>query len=473
MIELYDYQRAAVEAILAKYQRGFRAPLLCSPTGSGKTVMFAHIAARARAKGNSVIVCVHRQELLRQVCNTLARFEVSCGVIAAGFPESPNELIQVASVLTLANRLDKIKEPRLLVLDECHHYVARTFLRVIRHFQNAQILGVSATPCRTDGRGLNEIFDTMIIGATALDLINRGRLAKPIYYAPPQMADFDDVKITAGDYQKDEIAERMDKPHITGDAIEHYKRICPNAKAVAFCTSVKHAENVASDFRTFGIPSRSIDGSLSDIERKQRIDDLESGKIQVLTSCDLISEGFDLPSIEAAIMLRPTMSLSVWVQQAGRALRIALNKTHAYIIDNVGNSLRHGPIEYINEWSLDGIPKKNKKEEAEKIPAFSRCKLCFVVFPSNKPRCPECGGEREVSKKELAVKAGELKQIEAEKLQLAKKSARQEQVKAQSLEALIAIGRERGYKYPEFWAKKVFSGRKKQASPYPHIISRV
>jgi superfamily II DNA or RNA helicase len=460
MIKLYEDQERAVNAILDKYQQGYKSPLLVAACGYGKTICFAHIAARARSKGNSVIICVHRQELLRQTCETLKKFDVPYGVISAKTAIDNSELIQVASVQTLYRRLQQVNRPKLIILDECHRYMATTFLSVIRYFSEAKILGVTATPCRTDGKGLKEIFDTMIIGGTAEDLISRGRLAKPIYYAPPQVANFDDVKIIAGDYAKDEISQRMNKPHITGDAIEHYKRICPNAKAVVFCTSRKHAENVAIDFQSSGIPAASIDGTLSDFDRAQRIDDLTTGKIKVLTSCELISEGFDLPTVEAAIMLRPTQSLSIWIQQAGRAMRIAPNKKFAYIIDNVGNVLRHGAIEHITEWSLDGI-KANLKKEQEKIPAFSRCKQCFIVFPTHLTRCPECDGEREISKREIEIKEGELKLIEAEELKSAAKQAKSERKQANSLSALIELGKKRGYKNPKFWAEKVFYGRMK------------
>lgn len=464
MIELYDDQKTAVENLLKAYRQGKKAPLLVAPCGFGKTVVFAHIAARARLKGNRTIICVHRQELLRQVCITLSRFDVPFGVIAAGLPGNAKEAVQVASIHTLARRLEYTEPPNMIVIDEAHHAVANTWKNTIAAFPSAWLLGVTATPWRANGEGLNSIFDTMIIGATAEDLINRGRLAKPRYYAPPQVAQFDDVKTRMGDYQQSEIDARMDKPHITGDVINHYKRICPGARAVVFCTSCRHADHVAEAFKEAGIPAASIDGNLNDADRKQRIDDLAAGKIVILTSCELISEGFDLPSVEAAIMLRPTQSLAVWIQQAGRALRTAPGKQYAYIIDHVGNVFRHGAIEHITDWSLDGAPKKAKNKEV--IPTVKRCKNCFVVFPSSKKVCPECGSAPEMTRREVEQRQGELKAMELENL---RKRERQKQGNARDLQALIQIGRARGYKSPHKWAQYVYNARLRKAAAFENL----
>jgi len=460
MITLYDDQQVAVENISNAYRQGYKSPLLVAPCGFGKTVVFAHVAARARAKGNRTIICVHRQELLRQTCNTLARFDVPFGVIASGLPNNIKEPVQVASINTLARRLDTYDTPEIIVIDEAHHAIAKTWKGVIKAYPTSRILGVTATPWRANGEGLISVFDTMIVGATAADLIARGRLARPIYYAPPQVAMFDDVKTVCGDYAKNEIDKRMDRPHITGDAIAHYNRICPAARAVVFCTSCRHADHVAEEFTRAGIPAASIDGGLSDADRKRRVDDLSAGNIRVLTSCELISEGFDLPAVEAAIMLRPTQSLAVWIQQAGRALRAAPGKTNAYIIDHVGNVFRHGAIENIAGWSLKGAPKTAARNK-EVIPLVRRCKNCFIVYPPKLPACPYCGAASELTKREIEQREGELKAMEAKELQ---QRRIQERKNAQDLYSLIRLGESRGFKYPERWAQHVLDGRVKKAA---------
>lgn len=450
-----------MQNILNAYRQGHKSPLLVAPCGFGKTVVFAHVAARARAKGNRTIICVHRQELLRQVCATLARFDVPFGVIAAGLPTNAKEPVQVASIHTLVRRLEYYDAPNIIVIDEAHHAVANTWKTVIDTYSTSRILGVTATPWRANGEGLISVFDTMIIGATAEDLINRKRLAKPIYYAPPQVAQFDDVRTRMGDYQQTEIDKRMDKPHITGDAINHYKRICPNARAVVFCTSCRHADHVAADFSAAGIPAASIDGDLSDADRKQRIDDLAAGKIRILTSCELISEGFDLPSVETAIMLRPTQSLAVWIQQAGRALRATPGKVNAHILDHVGNIFRHGAIEQITDWSLEGAPKNARNKDT--IPTIKRCKNCFVVFPASLSACPECGAAPVKTRREIEQQQGELKALNIAEIKARRILERQS---AQDLYSLIRLGVERGYKYPQQWAQKVHNARLRKAAQY-------
>jgi superfamily II DNA or RNA helicase len=455
-MQLYTDQEKCVSALQRKYAEGRKAPVLVAPCGFGKTVVFAHIAKKVFDKGNSVIICAHRQELLQQICATLDKFDVSHGTITAGKSACNGNAVQVASVQTLARRLQNIKEPTLLIFDEAHHILANTWRKIISHFSGAKILGVTATPWRMNGEGLGAIFDCMVLGPTAEELMQSGRLAKPVYYAPPEAVELDDIRIVSGDFDKGEISARMDKPHVTGDAIKHYKNICPDVQAVAFCATVKHAENVAKDFRESGIPAESIDGG--DAQRQQKIRDFADGKIKVLTSCELISEGFDLPAVGVAIMLRPTASLAVWVQQAGRALRAAPGKEKAIILDHVGNSLRHGFIECINEWSLDGIDVK-KRKAAELMPKFRRCKNCFIVFPISKKVCPSCGGEPALSRKEIKKIEGELREMEARKIQI---SQIMERRKAQSLNDLVTLGRIRGYKNPHYWAQCVWNGRQRQ-----------
>jgi len=461
-MQLYDYQEQALNEIITCYKKHYKSPLLIAPCGYGKTVVFSAITKRAKEKGNSVIICVHRQELLRQVCDTLERFNVTYGVISASHPsviaslrgnrgQGVVEKIQVATIQTLAKRLPDIK-PQLIIIDEAHHAVSNTFLKVIKHY-NCQLLGVTATPWRYNGEGLDKVFDCMVIGAYAKDLIKKGKLSKPVYYAPPEKVKFEDVKTMMGDFEHKEVENRIDKPHITGDVISHYNKICPGAKTVVFCVSVKHAENVARQFNENGIPSASIDGKMSTSQRITIIDKLKTDEIKVLTSCELISEGFDLPSIETAIMLRPTQSLVIWYQQCGRVLRVSEGKQQAIIIDHVGNIFRHGAIENITDWTLEGV--KSRLRNKELNITIKRCKNCFIIMTGNK--CQYCGNEPEISQKELKIKQGELQKVELENL---KKQTRKEQGNARTLEQLLQIAKERGFR--KGWAYNVYNSRVKK-----------
>ena len=455
MIQLRDYQLDLVDGVRAAYRAGKRSPLVVSPTGSGKTVLFAYIAQGTSAKGNGVVILVHRQELVDQTCRTLHAFGVAHGVIAAGRTPDRSLPVQVASVQTYVRRLD-IFRPALIIADEAHHATAGSWRKVINHHPQARVLGVTATPERLDGRGLKEVFDDLIRGPEVADLIAGGHLAPPVYYAPPQAVDLSHIKTRGGDFAQEDIAEAMDRPAITGDAVAHYSRICRGAPAVAFCSSVAHAQHVADQFNAAGFRAATIDGTMDRDARRDVVRALGDGRLHVLTSCEIINEGFDLPLVTAAILLRPTMSLGLHLQQVGRVLRPAPGKTRAIILDHVGNLARHGFAEDVRDWSLDGRKKKKKKASEEDEVKVKQCPECYSCHPPA-PTCPECGHIYEVKTREIEHVDGELVEIDPKEIARQKKK---EQGSAQTLDDLIALGRARGYRSPDVWAKHVWNSRK-------------
>jgi superfamily II DNA or RNA helicase len=233
----------------------------------------------------------------------------------------------------------------------------------------------------------------------------------------------------------------VDRPSITGDAVQHYLRLCPERTAVAFCISVAHAEHVAAQFAAAGIKSESIDGKLSPEERAARIERLRTGQTRVLTSCELISEGFDLPAIGAAILLRPTASLGLHLQQVGRSLRVAPGKTDAVIIDHVGNTLRHGTAEEPRDWSLDGHAAKKRAKEATLN--IAQCPECYAIYTGDE--CPQCGAQKEARVREIEQRDGQLKELSQEDIARARRARDIEINSARSLEDLQKIGAARGY----------------------------
>lgn len=459
MLDLRDYQSKAVEAVREAYRTGSKAPLLVAPTGAGKTVIFSYITATAAAKGNRAMILVHRAELLTQTHKALVKMGVEHGLVAAGRTPDPTQIVQVASVQTLIRRLDKFQPPDLIIVDEAHHASAGSWQTIIKAYPNARLLGVTATPARLDGKGLSASFDRLINGPEVIDLIEQGWLCRPVYYAPSTV-DMTGAKTTAGDWNKKEAEERTNKPKITGDAVTHYQRLCAGSPAVVFCVSVAHAESVADAFNAAGYKAAVLDGTLAPEVRAARVSALASGDLQIITSCDIISEGFDLPKVTAAILLRPTQSLSLHLQQIGRVLRPSENKPRAYILDHVGNCLRHGFAEEPREWSLDGIKKKSKREKEDDVERYKQCPSCFAVhLPA--PACPQCGHTYEAKPRTLEEVDGTLTelQVDFEAMRL-KREERQRQGRAQSIDDLIALGRSRGYKNPQAWARFVFKGRR-------------
>lgn len=462
-MQLRPYQEANVNSIRASFRAGKRAPLYVLPTGGGKTVVFAHITAASAGKGNRVMVLVHRVELLRQTSAALYKSGVPHGLINPNFTQDLMAKVQVASVQTLVRRLDKITPPEFLIIDEAHHAVASTWAKIIAAWPNTRILGVTATPIRMGGKGLGKQvgghFDDIIIGPQVDELIRQGFLVKPIIYAPRTKLNLTSLKVTAGDYDKAELVAAVDTKEITGDAVEHYKRICPGVPAVAFCVNIMHAQHVAEEFRRAGFTASHVDGTMDDFDRVRILNGLGDGSIQVVTSCDLISEGTDIPAIECAILLRPTQSTGLHIQQVGRALRVANGKTHAIILDHAGNTLLHGLPDEPREWTLDGEPPRKKKRKADKAPRVKQCDKCYAIH-APAPVCPVCGFKYVGVDKMPDVVEGELVAVTDADREYMKQQRRRTVGSLRTLEELEAFGRAKGYK--DGWAKHVWASRQKK-----------
>jgi superfamily II DNA or RNA helicase len=455
VIHLRDYQSDCIGEIRAAYRAGRRSPLLVSPTGSGKTVMFAYISQGTSRKGNRVLILVHRQELVDQTCRTLLAFGVDHGVIAAGRSPDRTHAVQVGSVQTVVRRLDYFR-PDLIIIDEAHHGTAGSWRKVLDANPQARILGVTATPERLDGKGLKDVFDDLIRGPEVSWLIDNGHLSRPRYYAPPQAANLTGLHMRGGDYAKDELAKAMDDKAITGDAVEHYARICGGVPAVAFCVSVAHAQHVAEQFQAAGFRAAVLDGTLDRDSRRDRVKALGDGRLQVLTSCEIINEGFDLPIVTAAILLRPTMSLGLHLQQVGRVLRPAPGKDRAIILDHVGNLARHGFAEDVRDWSLEGRPKKKKRKADDEADVNVRqCPSCYCAH-APAASCPECGHVYQLTQREIEVRDGTLVELD---VWAVRRQRKDEQRGAQTLNDLIALGRARNYKNPAVWARHIWNAR--------------
>lgn len=476
-----QYQSENREQIKDKLRQGFRAPIYVLPTGGGKTFVFCDISERTAARGNRVIILVHRAELLRQASQKLSTIGVNHGIIAPSHSMS-GDLVQVASVQTIVRRLDRINEPALIIIDEAHHSIAGNYRKIIDHFPRARLLGVTATPCRLDGHGLGRqaggYFDCMVQGPTIADLISSGYLSRPVIYAPPTDFSTEGIHIRAGDFAQNEVADRIDKPKITGSAIEHYIRLCSNQPAITFCVSIRHAEHVAQEFNAAGIRTMCIHGKLPDRQREAAIRGLADGTWQNLTSCDLISEGTDIPVVAAGIGLRPTASLGLYMQQVGRILRVYPGKSAAIWLDHVGNCLRHGLPTEPRQWSLDGL-KKRKRAEQESNPSVKQCARCFAMFPAGTQICPQCGEPvLSTAGREIKQVDGELRKIEPMsideyKKRMARMDRRREEGRANSLEDLLRIADERGYNrqwaYIRWNIKKNRQPRNHQNSPQQEL----
>lgn len=479
MIKLRDYQEEAVQGVRNSFAGGCKSTCLVLPTGGGKTIIFAYIAYTSAIRGKKILILVHRKELLKQTAIKLRQFGIEPGMISPDYRPNYNAAIQVAMVQTMVGRGAYYQHFDLVVTDECHHVAANTYLKVISRYPEAYQLGVTATPIRTDGKGLGRewggIYDEIVIGPQTIDLIDQGYLVEPIIHVPPSLVDLSGVKKVAGEFNAKQVTERVDKKSITGNAIEHYLAHARYKPSVVFCASVAHAQHVAEEWRQAGIKALSVDGSQRGKDMRgdedyvdRALRGLGDGSVHATMSCSLISEGTDIPAIEYMADLAPTASLGLHIQKIGRTLRTADGKSHAIVMDHVGNvgSLKnglfvpnHGLPTDIREWTLEGeMRSKRKKSEAAPV-AVCMCEQCYSVYEKKHIQCPYCGYERPLKTRQLEQQEGELVQLSKEAIVQQKKEARQAVGRAQTLEELEQIAKQRGYK--PGWAKHVYYSRQK------------
>ena len=455
-MELRPYQVQAVSNLRVAFRQGNHAALLVMPTGAGKTVVFTEIAQLAKANGKKVLILVHRRELVTQASAKLKKIGVKHGTISAGSKPSQH-WVQVASVQTLVRRLNSYNwKPDLIIVDEAHHAVAGSWERCLAHYKDAKVIGVTATPSRLDGRGLGSHFSTLVSGPSVEQLTKLGFLSQHRVFAPPVIADLSNVKTRAGDYANDQLSAAMDRPTITGDAIGHYRRLADGLPAIAFCCSIAHATSVCESFKAAGYRAKLVTGNMKMEERDEAISGLADGRTQILCSVDVVSEGTDVPAVSAAILLRPTQSEALYLQQVGRILRPQPGKI-AIVLDHVGSTLKHGFVDDLRKWSLDSKP---RRKNFEGVPSVRQCPMCFAAFKPQ-PACPCCGFEFPVKpKRQLTQREGELREMRRQDAldRIEKKEQRKEIGRARTLPELLALAKKKGYK--PGWAYKIFYGRR-------------
>lgn len=460
MIELRPYQIDMIDRTRAALKT-HRSVLLQAPTGAGKTALSAFMTGTAVNRGLRTLFICHRVELVDQTGATFDKVGIAHAFCAAGRRFNAFAPALICGIDTLKHRLQYVGKRDLIIWDEAHHTAAAGWRKVREHFPDAYHIGLTATPERLDGKGLDDLYQTMVPGPSVRSLIDDGYLCGYRAFAPstPSMAS---VKKVMGDYHKGQLEEVMDGPTVTGDAIKHYRKFADGKRAVVFCVSVKHSEHVAQRFRDAGIVAVSLDGTSDKTDRKRALDAFRRGEVKVLCNVDLFGEGFDLPAIEAAILLRPTQSLALYLQQVGRALRPSPGKDRAIVLDHAGNIAEHGLPDDEREWSLAGRKARPKTDVTERI---RQCSACYAVHEPA-PVCPHCGFVYPTGKKarEVEEKDGELQEVDVDEF---RRDRTREQGMAKSLEDLVKLATARGYKSPERWAAHVFTARRvKQERKY-------
>jgi DNA repair protein RadD len=470
-IQLRPYQTALCQNVQTAFKNGHKLVLAVLPTGGGKTYTFTHMAKLALDKGKTVFFLVHKKGLVSQISESLTNFGIRHGIIGGQRPKQYYLKAQVCSVQSLINRLadPMLPVPDFIIIDEAHHSNAGTWKKIIDFYTGKYFLGVTATPIRTDGQGLGDIFNDMVLGPQIMELIDEGMLVMPRIFNPKSDVDVSSVKKTkSGDYNEADLFKAMDKPKITGDAVHKYIELAGGAPGVYFCVNIEHCKKVAVAFSCAGIPAAAVYGEMKEDELKAVFDKFKRGIIKVITSCNLISEGTDIPKIGCIGHLRPTQSLGLYMQMNGRGLRPCSGKDYCIIIDHVNNYGRHGHPCEDQEWSLEGRKKKTKSKEVEKVDKYNLCTSCFAVF-SEPDKCPHCGTELEKPKvTEIEQVEGELVEVVFDKAQaeMERKSVfkehRKQEGMCKSFEDFFNLAKIRGYENPKGWAWHRVRAREKQ-----------
>ncbi|EAD0211316.1 DEAD/DEAH box helicase [Listeria monocytogenes] len=344
---------------------------------------------------NNVLFLVHRKELIDQIRNTLTMNDVDMNFVNLGM------------VQTVVRRLEKTSEPALIIIDESHHVLANSYKKIINHFSNAKVVGFTATPVRINGGGLGDINDMLIEKVNVKWLIENQFLAPYKYFAPEIVqTETLDIKRT-GEFDMTGLDDQFNKKMVWGDVIKHYQKLANGEQAILYASSIYQSEKMAASFNAVGISSAHIDGKTPKLIRDDIIKRFREGEIKVLCNLDLIGEGFDVPDCSTVIMLRPTQSLSLYIQQSMRGMRYKQGKT-AIIIDHVGNVKRFGLPDMERTWSL--APRKGSNATKAEAPV-KICKECFMTVSQTAKKCEHCGHEFKVEVK--AVEVDELAELQA------------------------------------------------------------
>jgi DNA repair protein RadD len=456
-VSLRPYQLDVIERLRAAIRQKPKARvLLVAATGSGKTVIASAIVHAAAAKGSRVLFLAHRRELVMQAHAKLWAYGIDAGVIQAGVEPRLEQPVQVGSIQTLwvrAYRGSRMDPPpaELVIVDEAHRVRARTYTEIIASYADAVVLGLTATPCRSDGRGLGHAFDVMVECPPVQELIDAGFLVPTRVYAP-STPDLTGVHVERGDYVENELAKRVNTVELVGDIVTHWHRLADHRRTVVFATGVDHSVHIRDEFRRAGVLAEHIDGKTPTEERDTILARLARGEIDVVTNCAVLCEGWDQPHVSCIVLARPTKHMGLYRQMVGRVLRPAPGKDHALVLDHAGAVFQHGFVEEPVVWTLDqdkrAVNPEQKARSEHRKPSLTTCPECHAIRTSGQP-CSACGWRPQPKPRHVDVVDGDLAHVERNG-----KVTVTAQDKRSFHAQLLGYVREKGYR--EGWAAHKF-----------------
>jgi len=333
-VKLRTYQKECIENIILSYKEGNKSVLVSLPTGSGKTVIFGFLIKEMNLK---TLVLTHTEELLFQTYKKMALFNPDKNIgLFYGKEKNYDCDILVATVQSacMPSSLKKLASNGydVIIADECHHAAADTWKRVIRDINPKILVGFTATAFRSDKKGLGEVFDKVVYEKSIISMINLGYLCPVTSKQIREDIDFSDNK-SKDDFAIEYLDNKMNCTQYIDNTVEKFIAEAPNRKAIAFCTSVNHSENLATAFINNGYRSQFIHGGMDTSTRQRILNEFRDDKIQILTNCQVLTEGFDEPSVDCVIIAKLTKSKGAFQQMIGRGLRLYPNKTDCLVLD--------------------------------------------------------------------------------------------------------------------------------------------
>ena len=414
MITLRDYQKKAVDEVFNYICNNKGNPVVIAPTGSGKSILIAEIIRKSLKwwPGTRILMLTHQKELIEQDMDKLKKIapELDMGVYSASLKsKDASHDVTFASIQSICkNKEDKFN---VVLVDECHlinnnesgNY--RSYLGML----NCRVIGFTATPYRL-GQGMivgeDTIFDHYIETINILEMQKKGYLSRLSSKTTSVTLDVAGVSKLNGEFKQGELDKKvntLDNNEAVVNELANYITMQGVKHMIVFCTSVEHAYSIKSLMNQKEIPTVCVEGAMDKATREKAIEEFTSGKALCATNVNVLSIGFDYPDIDCVVMLRPTLSTALYVQQAGRGLRIAPNKDRCLLLDFAGNVRRHGPI-----GMLSSIPKDKMKGEGTGIPPMKTCPECLELLLASTRVCPTCGHEFPVHSKEFRLFLGDV-----------------------------------------------------------------
>lgn len=401
MFKLRNYQQQTINDIYQSMKHGHHRIIVQQPPRTGKTVIMAEIARKTTAKGNRVMFIIHRKEVLEQAIETFKLQGVDMSLATMGM------------VQTLTRRINQLDKPQLILVDEAHHALAKSYLNILDAFPNAYVMYFTATPIRTGHDQLDQIADDIVTGKS-IEWLTKHHFLAPFHYYGLGDIDRSKLRKSNGDYSSESMDQAISH-EIYGHIVEQYQRLAKGKQAVVYCHSIESAKRVTQQFEQAGITAAEVDGNTEVALRDELVQKFRDQKLTILANVNLFTEGVDLPNVDCVIMARPTSSLALYLQFSMRCLNPREGKT-AIIIDHVDNFLTFGLPNNDRNWSEAIVTKDKRKTKSsiENGPAIAQCNYCFGTFYRDQivdDCCPLCGHELKKETKDYKIVNVDLQEI--------------------------------------------------------------